>query len=551
MDQDRFFYQDSKRPHIPKAIPAEIFKALWRGLKTCHIVRIDYSDSEGQASCRKVLPEVIFRWSDLWYLAGYCYFRQQERLFRIDRISKAQLSGAKGRSRGIAEKYQERKLPPWEQTINVHDQHDNIHRKTDDGAQSAPIDSPGSASQDLINACFLNSQDKLLKAIDAGADVNIPGRLRRSTPLHLAAGVAGLNVVKTLVKHGADVLAVNYDGQTILHAAAQGADLAVVRFLLKPCRDLINTRDYYGRTALHYAVRENSLAVVKALVAAGADLELRPAGGESLIMTAIKYNSEAAEDIIPMLEYFIKQKLLVNIKDASNCTALFHAVEHSNLPAVQLLLRNHAIPHFYNQNGRSPLLQAVLQQEDDIAKLLLEHGAPPDDAEEDSGLAPILVKSISPELCECLLKYGANPDLVDKQGRCALRIHFSRPEILRVLLEYGANTRLRSSNGNTLLHDAVLSKHPCETWQVLAPKVSWSTSANNDGVTPQMLAVQHGLLPLLPDILATPHVLKQRDQANRCLLDYAGDALSCCGERAVREQIRQLIRDAMAQDNQD
>ena len=63
MTYDGFFYRDSKRPHIPKAITADIFKALWRGLKTCHIVRIDYSDDKGQVSHRKVLPEIIFSWA--------------------------------------------------------------------------------------------------------------------------------------------------------------------------------------------------------------------------------------------------------------------------------------------------------------------------------------------------------------------------------------------------------------------------------------------------------------------------------------------------------
>ena len=113
MIYDGFFYRDSKRPHIPKAIPADIFKALWRGLKTCHIVRIDYSDDKGQVSHRKVLPEIIFSWSNQWYLAGYCYFRQQERHFRMDRISKAHCSEAKGRPRGALQR------PPQHATTRV------------------------------------------------------------------------------------------------------------------------------------------------------------------------------------------------------------------------------------------------------------------------------------------------------------------------------------------------------------------------------------------------------------------------------------------------
>ena len=131
MIADGFFYRDEKRPPIPKAIPADIFKALWQGLKTCHIARIDYSDDEGHVSHRKVLPEVIFRWNNRWYLAGYCYLRQQERHFRMDRISKAHCSKVKGRPRGIAEKYQERDLPPWEHGLIIYNQHDKTPREAD------------------------------------------------------------------------------------------------------------------------------------------------------------------------------------------------------------------------------------------------------------------------------------------------------------------------------------------------------------------------------------------------------------------------------------
>lgn len=61
-------------------------------------------------------------------------------------------------------------------------------------------------------------------------------------------------VVKYLVKHGADINKPNYNGGTCLINSVQSAVLC--EFLLKHGAD-VNAKDIQNKTALHYAIQEH------------------------------------------------------------------------------------------------------------------------------------------------------------------------------------------------------------------------------------------------------------------------------------------------------
>jgi len=68
------------------------------------------------------------------------------------------------------------------------------------------------------------------------------------TPLMLAAKRGDGQVVKSLLKKGADANATSEDGWTALMAASEGGHLAIVKRLLKYGAD-VNATDEYGWTA--------------------------------------------------------------------------------------------------------------------------------------------------------------------------------------------------------------------------------------------------------------------------------------------------------------
>ena len=57
------------------------------------VVEIDYGDRHGNASRRVVEPAALVVSADIWYLVGHCRLRDDIRVFRVDRIESARLTG--------------------------------------------------------------------------------------------------------------------------------------------------------------------------------------------------------------------------------------------------------------------------------------------------------------------------------------------------------------------------------------------------------------------------------------------------------------------------
>ena len=140
------------------------------------------------------------------------------------------------------------------------------------GQQCPVCDSHGrsywqAASAELVTACL---RARLLE-VEA---LNDDGE----TPLHRAAQFNGSPaVIKVLVDAGADVNAPRNDGKTPLHSAARGNDNPAIIAALVDAGADVNAEDDRGKTPLHDATDPN---IVAALRAAGAEC------GEGYVFTA-------------------------------------------------------------------------------------------------------------------------------------------------------------------------------------------------------------------------------------------------------------------------
>lgn len=72
---------------------APILKTVRRAIRESHILRLQYADTKGMRSDRRVRPLAIWAFTDGWLFAGWCELRGDFRAFRLDRISAIDVTG--------------------------------------------------------------------------------------------------------------------------------------------------------------------------------------------------------------------------------------------------------------------------------------------------------------------------------------------------------------------------------------------------------------------------------------------------------------------------
>ncbi len=103
-------------------------------------------------------------------------------------------------------------------------------------------------------------------------------------------------------------------------------------------------------------------------------------------------------------------------------TPLLTAANHGNAGAVDLLLKAGADPCKCTDTGWSPLSIAAYKGHDDVVRLLLEEGAPTEEADPSlSALLQAATKGL-PDTVELLLRHGADHTVTTKKGDTALSI---------------------------------------------------------------------------------------------------------------------------------
>jgi len=133
-----------------------------------------------------------------------------------------------------------------------------------------------------------------------GSSVDPPGREGQQSPLFSASTYGDLEMVRVLLKHGADVNSRNcYDTTPLVTASyrTHPQTLNVVRFLLENGADP-NARCSDGTTPLHAASRCGSHDVARLLLEYGVDVEAKDVNGKSPFQVAL---ANGRHDVMELL----------------------------------------------------------------------------------------------------------------------------------------------------------------------------------------------------------------------------------------------------------
>ena len=246
----------------------------------------------------------------------------------------------------------------------------------------------------LHYAASQGSVEALSLLMKAGAMVDAQD-FNELYPLSLAIYGNHLEAVKFLVKAGAKLNKQSFKKLTALHMALEKNINPQIALHLIQSGANVTAVDEDGNTALHYAVGIKNLEIVKAMIKAGADLEHENGELNTPLMIAV------AADDLQMMQLLIGAGAVVKSSSSKKGHEVLHtAAYHSNnMETVKMLLKAGANINGRDEVGTTPLLYAVwransknegAEKMPELITLLLSAGADPNAKNED-GITPLSV----------------------------------------------------------------------------------------------------------------------------------------------------------------
>jgi len=394
----------------------------------------------------------------------------------------------------------------------------------------------------LLEASRAGDTPMIGELLKAGASVSRSVHPEGETPLMAVSRTGKLDAVELLLEASSDPNAADtYQNETALMWAAGEGHVDVVNALIaaganpnvKAHVSPLTERKHAdhptgGFTALMFAVRNGHENVVRALVKGGADL--KATNGDGLTATSIAITNDRFDLARTLLDLGADPNdgALYFAVDMHDATTDMHAHDGSRLRAdypnqlkaldlVKLLLERGADPNkpFIGQihnvslccdpeQNASPFFRAAIASDVEVLKLMIQHGAQlewspteikkkkeGDDAAQGGGRGnPNVGKT------PAMVAMGGGRGAAFAAGPGFERLiapPFREPsnrdpgEALKVLLAAGANPNAKSTDGASLLHQAVTARRT-DMIRALVAAGAKLDAVNKDNLTPLLLA---------------------------------------------------------------
>ena len=290
--------------------------------------------------------------------------------------------------------------------------------------------------------------------LDRGCHVNAVDS-DGSTLLHSAAQSGHVKVIRELVDRGCSVNAVKNNGCSPLHDAASNGRKEAVLELIHLGSNMSLVAGPHS-TPLHQAVLNGHLETVVAMIEKGCPIDAVDSDGSTLLHFA------AQGGHVEVIRELVDRGCNVNAVKNNRCSPLHDAARNGRKEAVLELIHLGSNMSLVAGHYGTPLHQAVLNGHLETVVAMIEEGCPID-AVDDNGFTLLHFASVGGdvEVIRELVDRGCNVNVVDNHGCSPL--HFAagngRKKAVLELIHLGSNMSLVAGRFGTPLHQAVLHGH--------------------------------------------------------------------------------------------
>lgn len=351
---------------------------------------------------------------------------------------------------------------------------------------------------------------------------------------------------KEIFKAKTNINAVDSEGNTALHLAAQLDESDLVSFLVIKGADT-EMRNKNGDTPLHLAIKNNNVAAAKVLAIVHGDIFSKDGKGNTALSIALEKGDEWYEVMITLqtgslrdengdsiVHYFVKTRdekainrcidiqLPISVKNKDGKIPLDYAFDNADddisarIAASLILAGSELVRGDYAyfedavkthnmilrfDDGQTPLHLATIQGDTGIVNYILNDRsirvADILAAQDISGATPLheAIRYGRNDIAQILLSYGANINALDAVGKSPMLLIMPKEaqySLYSTLIKYKASISQKDMYGDTVLHIAAMADAPVEVLSLLVKNGAMIDDRNKQGVTPIELAIEYG-----------------------------------------------------------
>ena len=270
----------------------------------------------------------------------------------------------------------------------------------------------------IHQACELGMETVVAKIIEQDREqLNVKDK-QNKPPLMYAIQSKNKSLANMIMNLDLDLKATDLEGKTVLSYACQEGMEDILSRIVKQDASLLEIKDYYGNTPLQKVINNDKREkIALLLIELGARLDTENKDGKLAIHLACEKGMKSV--VTHILQ---KDKELLESKDSSQRTPLIIAINNKKEALALALIKAGANVH--SLEGKNVMHLACERSMESVIKQILAKDKDLVNVKNDQGMTPLMTALIEGDeaIASLLLEHGADVNIQSPEGNTALHI---------------------------------------------------------------------------------------------------------------------------------